>query len=338
LEELSFLGTDGQAYTLTDSYGSAQTAYNDHYGGYRAFENSPNSQLFYCKKPEAAGSGGWLQYDFQTPTTVAEYKIEALNGHGKGHNIKSWQFEGSDDGQTWEVLDERTDQAQWANAEVRTFPVQSTAGGSGKAGGDPHVQNVKGERFNIVRKGNAPLVSIASAGAAHLEVTALIEGVKKCEKKMFITQINASGSWLEQNIAVYVGGNADQKAFSVTVDGQEVWSPVVNNYKPPTDEKIIFNRADKFSIQEITAKAAGQPGVELHTAHDIKMKIVRPLLRPTAPPHLNFDIQGLNTLPFSFKLSGLLSQEAHSYWSTREETCGTNFAHIMTEGSIAVAQ
>jgi len=204
------------------------------------------------------------------------------------------------------------------------------------AGGDPHLLNIQGERFNINRRGYAPLVNIASDGPAHLEVTALIEGVKACRKKMFITQINASGGWLEQNIVVHAGGNADHSAFKVTVDGQEVWSPTIDDYKPPTDEKIIFNRVDKFSIQE--KSTANQPGVELHTAHNIKMKIVRPMIRPTAPPHLNFDIQGLKNLPVSFKLGGLLGREDHSYWSTPDQNCGTNFASIQTEGSVASAQ
>merc|ERR1719386_377984 len=210
-------------------------------------------------------------------------------------------------------------------------------GGGGKAGGDPHLLNIKGERFNINRIGKAPLVSITSDGAAHLEVMALIEGVKQCQKKMFITQVNASGSWLEKNVAVQVGSNVEKGAFSLTIDGKEVWSPPVAGYQPPTVAKTVFNHANKFSIDELSAKAtpANQPGLEITTAHDVKLKIVRPLRRPTAPPHLNFDIQGLKKIPLALKIGGLLGQDDHSYWSARDENCGVNFARAQREeGSV----
>jgi len=220
------------------------------------------------------------------------------------------------------------------------------AGGAGgpPAGGhgDPHIINIKGERFNINRQGYAPMVSIASEGAAHLEVMALIQGLpglKKCSKKMLITAVNSSGSWLEKNVAVTV--RDDNQAFRVMVDGQEVWSPGSQGYVPPTTENIVFNHAEKFSIKEMSAQAtrANQPGIELQTAHDVKLKIVRPLHRAGAPPHLNFDIVGLKKLPQSFKLGGLLGGEDHSHWSTRDQDCGTSFAREMTaEGSVASAQ
>jgi len=212
------------------------------------------------------------------------------------------------------------------------------------AGGDPHLLNIKGERFNIHRMGYAPLVSIVSDGAAHLEVMALIDGMKKCSKKMYITDVNSSGSWLEKSIAVSVARAQETRAFSVMVDGQEVWSPqtpVNKGYEPPTTEKTIFNHADKFVINEVTGES--QPGIEVKTAHNVKMKIVRPLYRANVPPHLNFDIQGLEQLSPSFKLGGLLGRDDHSYWSARDQDCGGSFAEepqnleALIEGSIASA-
>jgi len=202
--------------------------------------------------------------------------------------------------------------------------------------------NIKGEKFNIVRTGDAPLVSIASDGTAHLEVMARIEGVKKCQKKMFITRVNSSGSWLEKNVAVTVGSQDENQAFNVMVDGQEVWSPASRGYTPPTAEKVVFNHANKFSINEMASKAAQQPGMQLKMSPGITMKIVRPLRRPTTPPHLNFDIQGLANLPGSFKVGGLLGQDDHSYWSAREDDCSQtsarDFARTKEDvGSIASA-
>jgi len=205
--------------------------------------------------------------------------------------------------------------------------------------GDPHMTNIKGEKFNINRQGYAPLVSIASDGMSHLEVMALVEGAKKCGKKMFMASINGSGSWLERNVAVTVGAQTQDEAFRVTVDGQKVWSPPSQGYQPPATDNTLFNHAGKFSISEMSARQLGLgPAIELRTAHDVKMKIVRPLVRHTAPPHLNFDIQGLQQLPLSFKLGGLLGEDDHSNWSARDQDCGTNFGQIsQAEGSIASA-
>jgi len=211
-------------------------------------------------------------------------------------------------------------------------PAPATQGASG----DPHVKNIKGEKFDIVRTGSAPLVNVSSDGVAHLQVMALIEGVKKCRKKMFITEINASGSWLEKNVAVNL--NQNDLAFNVMIDGQTVWSPARDGYAPPTTQNSFFNHASKFSIYELPAEA-NEPAIQLEMAHDIKMKIVRPLHRSSAPPHLNFDIKGLNTLPHTFQIGGLLGQDNHLYWSARDENCAT-FAQEWSSdqvGSIATA-
>jgi len=206
-----------------------------------------------------------------------------------------------------------------------------------KAAGDPHLLNIKGERFNIARQGSAPLVNIASDGTSHLEVVALIEGAQKCRKKMFITQVNSSGSWLEKNVAVIVGKATGNQAFNVMVDGQDVWSPPARGYAPPATENIVLNHADKFSITEMSTK--NQPGIQVLTAHDVKLKIVRPMIRAATPPHLNFDIQGLTNLRRSFKLGGLLGEDDHAYWIAQDLDCGASFAATeMTEGSSATAQ
>jgi len=231
----------------------------------------------------------------------------------------------------------------WCEPRTTTTTTTTTPrGNGGKAAGDPHLLNIKGERFNINRQGYAPLVSIASDGAANLEVMALIEGVKKCQKKMFITEVNASGIWLEKNIAVTIGTDKNQ-AFRVTVDRQEVWSPATEGYEPPTTENVIVDHGNKFSINEVTASAATSktPGVELKTARGIKMKIMRPMVRASAPPHLNFDITGLAKLPPSFKLGGLLGHDDHTYWSTPDPDCAANYvrsAEAQVEDSRATAQ
>jgi len=230
--------------------------------------------------------------------------------------------------------------AAGCDATAPPTPAPAPGPGDQHAGGDPHLLNIKGERFNVQRQGYAPLVRIASGGAAHLEVAALVEGVKQCQKKMFISQVNSSGSWLEKNVAVTVGEQRSGKSLSVLVDGQEVWSPASMGYVAPATENIIFNHASKFSIHEVTGKATSKErGIEIKTAHDVKMKIIRPLHRPTAPPHLNFDIEGLRNIQDSFMIGGLLGKDDHSFWTTQDEDCTQRFTRVEeNEGSFAVAK
>jgi len=222
--------------------------------------------------------------------------------------------------------------------------VKGQTGQGAHAGGDPHLLNIKGEKFNIARQGSAPLVKIASGGAPHLEVMALIEGKRKCHKKMFISQVNASGSWLEKKVAVTVGGQTESKAFTMTVDGQEVWSPPSQGYQSPTTQNVLFNVDGKFSVSEMYNPAKSnvyQPGVQVSLPHDVEMKIVRPLRRSTTAPHLNFDIQGLHKLQGSFAIGGLLGLDDHSSWATPDKNCGAQFSRIEPEeyeqGSLATA-
>jgi len=223
------------------------------------------------------------------------------------------------------------------SAVTTTTPAPAPPPPPAGAKGDPHLLNIKGERFNVQRQGSAPLVKITSGGDAHLEVMALVEGVKQCQKKMFITQVNSSGSWLEKNVAVIVGEEQSGKSFSVLVDGQEVWSPASTGSVAPATENIIFNHAKKFSIHEISAKA--ESGIEIKTAYEVKMKIVRPQHRPSTTPHLNFDIDGLRNIQDSFMVGGLLGKDDHSFWTTRNEDCSQQFARTEEhEGSFAVAK
>lgn len=212
--------------------------------------------------------------------------------------------------------------------------------GGASAAGDPHLLNIKGEKFNIARQGSAQLVNVNSDGTSHLEVVALIEGNRRCGKKMFITEVNASGSWLEKNVAVIVGSGQEEAAFRVMVDGQEVWSPASRGYVPPSTLSKVFNHADKFYINEMPALPGmeAQVALELQTAYDVKMKISRPMFRASTTPHLNFDIHGLTTLPHSLKLGGLLGLDDHSNWVARDKDCAS-FAHSTeaVEGSVAQA-
>jgi len=211
-------------------------------------------------------------------------------------------------------------------------PVGVSSGGGASGKGDPHMMNMKGERFNIVRQGYAPLITIPN----DLEILARIDGAKKCSKKMFISAVNASGSWLEKKVAVFVGNQMDDAAFHVTVDGEPVWSPKVKD-QVDKDEKTVFD--GKFSMNTLSSMSGKkEPGIEIKMMETVKMTISRPMHRDSTTPHLNFDIKGLRGLPSSFKVGGILGLDDHSKWSGRDEEC-VNLAKIISveAGSTAVA-
>ncbi len=66
----------------------------------------------------------YVDYAFNTATAVNAYSIR--NG-GEGSSAaeqrapNTWTFEGSDDGENWTLLDSRTGETGWANAEVRLY-------------------------------------------------------------------------------------------------------------------------------------------------------------------------------------------------------------------------
>merc|ERR1719188_931107 len=74
--------------------------------------------------------------------------------------------------------------------------------------GDPHVTNVEGQRFNLVRVGVHELLRLprrsgsrAGQGAgseALLEVLGTVESERKCEEP-FVKQLDLSGLWLRQS-------------------------------------------------------------------------------------------------------------------------------------------
>jgi len=201
-------------------------------------------------------------------------------------------------------------------------PPQFTGGYTvGRAGGDPHMMNIKGEKFNIAREGYAPLVKIGSDASADLEVMALIEsiGAQSCRKKMFITRINASGNFLGEQIAVHLPEQTDNLVFHVTIGGKPLWSPMLSE-SPPKEPQEIFTK-DELSIKTLSTHGEKQIGVQIKTSHDLNLKIVRPLHRAHTTPHLNFEIEGLKNMPNSWQIGGLLGRDAHSYWSTRDPGC-----------------
>lgn len=216
--------------------------------------------------------------------------------------------------------------------------------GGGHAGGDPHLTNVAGQKFNIQRTGYAELLKIPGQGE-QLKILGLIEGAKACAKKTWISKLNMTGSWLEKRIAIDAAAeNEERISFSLTIDEQQVWTPSIDQ-KASLNKNIVFkHEAGKFFIRELDSKEtdARQPGVQIHLASvpNLILKVTRPMLRSSVSPHLNLNVHGLSS-PGILSVGGLLGSDDHSDWSTTPSECKSfqRIAHFESEedptGSVA---
>merc|ERR1740138_772922 len=79
---------------------------------------------------------------------------------------------------------------------------------AGKVTGDPHVTNVEGQRFSLVRVGVHELLRLprragsragqGAGGEALLEVLGTVESERSCEEP-FVRQLDLSGLWLQRS-------------------------------------------------------------------------------------------------------------------------------------------
>jgi hypothetical protein len=72
------------------------------------------------------GQTGWLTVDFGAATTVGAYTIRPRDDNGDdilGSNLKTFTFEGSNNGQSWTLLDSQTNLPAWQRGTIRSFEI-----------------------------------------------------------------------------------------------------------------------------------------------------------------------------------------------------------------------
>jgi len=99
--------------------------------------------------------------------------------------------------------------------------------------GDPHVTNVEGKRFNLVRVGVHELLRLprrsgsggpgrGTSGEALLEVRGTVESERKCEEP-FVRRLDLGGLWLRQSGPLVLrAGDASEGAIVLQVNGTHV--------------------------------------------------------------------------------------------------------------------
>ncbi|MNC00555.1 F5/8 type C domain protein [compost metagenome] len=83
---------------------------------YNAFDN--NTTTFFHS--QAGTTKGWLAYEFATSTKIIGYSILSQADYGN-RCPKNWTFEGSNNGSTWTVLDERQNENVWINNKKNKY-------------------------------------------------------------------------------------------------------------------------------------------------------------------------------------------------------------------------
>ena len=120
LSELEFLENGISRTTTSKISWSSQIHWGE--GAVRAFDNK-QVEGDHTKWLTAGGqTTGWLQYQFLGGRAYAlnGYTITSAND-ASDRNPKDWTFQGSHDGENWDILDTRTDEA-WENFyELRSF-------------------------------------------------------------------------------------------------------------------------------------------------------------------------------------------------------------------------
>ncbi|MDQ0044276.1 discoidin domain-containing protein [Variovorax boronicumulans] len=101
--------------TANDSAGNATNAK-------RAFDRNSQPQWLY------EGTTGWLQYDLGHSERVQRYSV--MSGSDDDvvpRDPKDWQFQASNNGATWTMLDTQTDQVLAERLELKTYAIENPA-------------------------------------------------------------------------------------------------------------------------------------------------------------------------------------------------------------------
>ena len=129
-----------------------------------------------------------IDYDFGDPTLVTAYKIHVGPHPDASEQHKrspcDWQFFGSDDKESWTLLDERTNEVDWAGWECRTFT----------------FENSTAYRYYRISISKA-----ANTSDGHMELTQLEYGL--AEKGFGTLQIDVPAGEVSENDGVAIDGN-----------------------------------------------------------------------------------------------------------------------------------
>jgi hypothetical protein len=115
--------------TANSSNGLIASASNEFFPAYKAFDGDTTGTN---GKWYASGSGlngrGWLKLDFGAGNEkiIGGYSLMNTPTANAPAMVKSWQFEGSNDGINWTTLDSQSNQTNWGASEKRYYYFQNS--------------------------------------------------------------------------------------------------------------------------------------------------------------------------------------------------------------------
>jgi len=155
---------------------------------------------------------GWIGMSCPSKTSACDTDISLWSWSVDGSSVSSTYNELSLDstgtiygGGPNEYCGHWWDTGRWAPALCTGGPnlqaiCESASGGGGSAVGDPHLQNVHGERFDLMKPGKHVLLNIPrgkSADNALLRVEARANQLGGQCSDMYFQELNVTGSWAE---------------------------------------------------------------------------------------------------------------------------------------------
>lgn len=154
-------------------------------------------KTFCCaQKPPSTSAPFEIGYDFGEPVKVNCYRMHPFSTAGNAGFPKAWTFEGSDDGATWTVLDERKGQAL-AKGRWYTFLCGNAAAYSRyrirvTEGYSPKRFDIGEMEMGFVEEGAAPPAS-ASEPAKFPDLTRASEAAKRATVTINGAKVSMSG-------------------------------------------------------------------------------------------------------------------------------------------------
>lgn len=103
--------------TSPSGVASASSETSSSYQAWKAFNktNASSTDCWASDNPDA-----WLQYKFDSKKVITAYAVTSRN-YTTRSDLKTWTFEGSNDGQDWHVLDRQINVPAWASNEKRKY-------------------------------------------------------------------------------------------------------------------------------------------------------------------------------------------------------------------------
>lgn len=188
----------------------------------------------------------------------------------------------------------------WAGSSgVQTIKVSACPP---SAKGDPHVTNVKGERFDLLKSGMRSLVQYprdATSDPSLVVMARIVRADAKWCENTFIEQVQAHGSMLGANVRVTMGKLRSPGPFTVFVDEKAMTLDEVVEKGP-----LPLPRHGGY----ITALNGKARKILLTLAHGVTVRVAH--VKHTHFQFLNVDVSGLMDLPG--EVGGLLGLDDHS--------------------------